>query len=111
MSEGIYIRYPHSVSYNNTNFFYIIKHNVPISHEAQQVKTADFTRFTHILASDNQNLRELERIKPKNATAEVRLWGSYLDDKPIPDPYYGSMVNCNTYMFHINANVLHLERV
>lgn len=65
------------------------KHRVPILCVARQVRTSDFTQFTHILASDKNNLRDLERIKPSNATAEVRLWGSYLDDKPIPDPYYG----------------------
>ncbi|TFK77242.1 phosphotyrosine protein phosphatase [Pluteus cervinus] len=67
------------------------KHNVPISSLARQVKTSDFTYFTHILASDESNLRDLQRIKPLNATAEVRLWGSYLDEKPIPDPYYGGI--------------------
>ncbi|KAG6878648.1 hypothetical protein C0993_001171 [Termitomyces sp. T159_Od127] len=45
--------------------------------------------FTHILAADESNLRQLLRIKPENSTADVRLWGSYLDNKPIPDPYYG----------------------
>lgn len=67
------------------------KHGVPIDHEAQQVSRQDFTRFTHILASDEANLRALENIKPRNATAEVRLWGSYLDGKAIPDPYYGGI--------------------
>jgi len=67
------------------------KHKVPISHEAQQVQKGDFTRFTHILASDESNLRDLNRIKPANATAEVKLWGSYLDGKPIRDPYYGNV--------------------
>ena len=70
-----------------------IKHRVPIICVARQVHTSDFTQFTHILASDNNNLRDLERIKPLNATAEVRLWGSYLDDKPILDPYYGGTVS------------------
>ncbi|KAF9455078.1 LMWPc-domain-containing protein [Macrolepiota fuliginosa MF-IS2] len=65
------------------------KHKVPINSTARQVKTSDFTQFTHILASDKNNLRDLERIKPANATAEVRLWGSYLDNEPVPDPYYG----------------------
>jgi len=65
------------------------KHKVPINSTARQVTTSDFTRFTHILASDKNNLRDLERIKPANATAEVRLWGSYLDNEPVPDPYYG----------------------
>jgi low molecular weight phosphotyrosine protein phosphatase len=36
-------------------------------------------------------LKSLLRVKPSNATAEVTLWGSYLDGKSIPDPYYGGM--------------------
>ncbi|PPQ67041.1 hypothetical protein CVT26_009938 [Gymnopilus dilepis] len=67
------------------------KHNVPIDSTARQVKTSDFLQFTHILAADENNLRHLNSMKPSNATAEVRLWGSYLDNKPIPDPYYGGM--------------------
>jgi len=67
------------------------KHQVPISHRARQVFPSDFTKFTHILAADESNLRDLKRIAPSNATASVRLWGSYLDDKPIPDPYYGGI--------------------
>ncbi|EDR15135.1 uncharacterized protein LACBIDRAFT_243421, partial [Laccaria bicolor S238N-H82] len=65
------------------------KHGVPISSHARQVASSDFTRFTHILASDENNLKNLISVKPANATAEVRLWGSYLDGKSIPDPYYG----------------------
>lgn len=69
------------------------QHGVPISHAARQVKPADFQKFTHILAADESNLRNLERIRPRNSSAEVKLWGSYLDDKPIADPYYGGMVS------------------
>ncbi|KAG6832281.1 hypothetical protein H0H92_003514 [Tricholoma furcatifolium] len=65
------------------------KHKVPISCIARQVDQSDFTEFTHILAADESNLRQLLRIKPTNSTADVRLWGSYDDNKPIPDPYYG----------------------
>jgi len=65
------------------------KHGVPIDSLARQVKTSDFVHFTHILAADENNLRNLKSMKPSNGTAEVRLWGSYLDNKPIPDPYYG----------------------
>jgi len=67
------------------------KHDVPIDSLARQVKTSDFIQFTHILAADESNLRNLNGIKPANATAEIRLWGSYLDNKPIPDPYYGGV--------------------
>lgn len=66
---------------------------MPIRHEARQVSQEDFRRFTHILASDEANLRNLDRMKPKDATATVRLWGSYVDDKAIADPYYGGMVS------------------
>jgi len=65
------------------------KHKVPISHRARQVTSSDFKNFTHILAADESNLRNLMSIKPTDSIAEVRLWGSYLDNKPIPDPYYG----------------------
>jgi low molecular weight phosphotyrosine protein phosphatase len=67
------------------------KHSVPISHAARQISATDFTNFTHILTADESNLRNLERVKPANSTAELRLWGSYLDNKPIADPYYGSI--------------------
>ena len=69
-----------------------MKHKIPISHAARQVTSEDFYRFTHILASDEQNLRNLNRLKPRGAPAEVRLWGSYADGKAIEDPYYGGMV-------------------
>ncbi|KAJ7071171.1 phosphotyrosine protein phosphatase [Mycena amicta] len=52
---------------------------------------SDFIEFTHILASDDSNLRDIKRVMPPNATAEVRLWGSYLDGNSIPDPWYGSL--------------------
>ncbi|KAF8222148.1 phosphotyrosine protein phosphatase [Tricholoma matsutake] len=67
------------------------KHGVPISCTARQISALDFTRFTHILAADESNLRDLLRKKPSNATADVRLWGSYLDGRSIPDPYYGGI--------------------
>ncbi|KAJ3541970.1 hypothetical protein NM688_g6022 [Phlebia brevispora] len=67
------------------------KYKVPINHAARQVSKEDFRRFTHILASDEANLRNLNRMKPRGATAEVRLWGSYDDDNQIEDPYYGGL--------------------
>lgn len=69
------------------------KFKVPIQHAARQVATEDFHNFTHILAADEANLRNLQQKKPRDATAEVRLWGSYLDNRPIADPYYGGVVS------------------
>jgi hypothetical protein len=68
------------------------KHDVPIDHAARQVSTHDFTTFDYILASDENNLRNLRGMAPKNGKADVRLFGSYNDDKAIPDPYYGGIV-------------------
>jgi len=67
------------------------KFGIPISHIARQVSQKDFYNFTHILASDNSNLDALRRIRPQDSTAEVRLWGSYLDGASIADPYYGGI--------------------
>ncbi|KAI0695122.1 phosphotyrosine protein phosphatase [Cytidiella melzeri] len=67
------------------------KHNIPINHEARQVTREDFDAFTYILASDESNLRNLESMRPKGSKAVVKLWGSYVDNKAIADPYYGGM--------------------
>ncbi|KAK2461647.1 hypothetical protein APHAL10511_006110 [Amanita phalloides] len=66
-----------------------VENNVSISHRARRISTQDFTTFSYILAADENNLHNLDCIKPQNATAKIRLWGSYLDEKPIADPYYG----------------------
>jgi len=67
------------------------KHNIPINHSARQVKEVDFRTFQYILAADESNLRSLVAKQPREGTATVRLWGSYLNDKPIGDPYYGGI--------------------
>ena len=61
---------------------------------ARQVHADDFERFDYVLAMDRANLVELERLRPRTATAEVRL---FLDFAPgsgfteVPDPYYGGV--------------------
>ena len=52
---------------------------MPIQHAARQVTEEDYRQFTHILAADEANLRSLEQGKPRDATAEIKLWGSYVD--------------------------------
>ncbi|KAK0245646.1 phosphotyrosine protein phosphatase [Armillaria nabsnona] len=71
---------------------YISQHKIPISHAARKVRSSDYTEFTHILAADESNLNSLKRNAPRNATATIRLWGSYLEsNSPISDPYYGGI--------------------
>ncbi|WP_082553928.1 low molecular weight protein-tyrosine-phosphatase [Altererythrobacter sp. Root672] len=66
---------------------------VPIDHlAARQVTVADYRRFTHIFALDEDNLTVLQARAPADATAEI---GLLLDCVPgregeeVADPYYG----------------------
>lgn len=63
---------------------------------ARQVTADDFRRFDLILAMDDDNLRELRRLRPQDATAQVMLLLEHGTDpqRPrgdgrVPDPYYG----------------------
>lgn len=43
-------------------------------------------------------------MKPADSTAEVRLWGSYVDGKAIADPYYGGVVGTHLeFCNHMNS--------
>ncbi|KAJ6621588.1 phosphotyrosine protein phosphatase I superfamily [Mycena sp. CBHHK59/15] len=70
---------------------FVQQHKIPISHQSRKLAGSDFTEFTHILASDANNLRDIKRVMPDKTTAVIRLWGSYLDGKSIPDPWYGNL--------------------
>lgn len=37
---------------------------------------------------DKANIANIERVRPKDSTAKVVLFGSYVDGKEIRDPYY-----------------------
>jgi len=57
---------------------------------ARQFSPMDFVRFDLILAMDSENLREIEALRPAEATAPVRLFSDYapeLSIHDIPDPY------------------------
>ncbi len=70
-----------------------LRHGIDISgYRARQALGEDFLRFTHILALDGQNLRDLGRIAPAGHGAHLSL---LLDMVPgregaaVKDPYYG----------------------
>jgi protein-tyrosine phosphatase len=59
----------------------------------RQVSREDFERFDFILAMDEDNLAELQRIRPPGSRATVALLMSYAPQAGstvVPDPYYGS---------------------
>ena len=52
---------------------------------ARRVVEADFERFDVVLAMDEDNLADLQRLCPAGAHAELRLF----DSAEVPDPYHG----------------------
>ena len=57
----------------------------------RQAVAEDFHRFDHIYALDKQNLANLRRIMPEDATATLGLLLDVIpgqEGQPVPDPYY-----------------------
>ncbi len=60
---------------------------------ARQVKPSDFENFNYILAMDRENLRDLKDYAPKEHVSKLGLLLDYVsnvEDKDVPDPYYGN---------------------
>ena len=70
-----------------------LKNGVDISAlRGRQVKPADFRRFTHIVALDEDNLVNLHRLAPADATADLSLLLDHVEGRegqPVADPYFG----------------------
>jgi protein-tyrosine phosphatase len=61
--------------------------------EARSVTTNDFYDFDYILAMDEENLSDLERICPEEQTEKLSLMLAHDSSsglRSVPDPYYGS---------------------
>ena len=59
---------------------------------ARQVEAVDFQRFDLLLAADRGHLRDLQRLRPAGAGAQVELllpWCGITAPQDVPDPYYG----------------------
>jgi protein-tyrosine phosphatase len=69
------------------------RHGIDISaYRARQVTEADFRRFGLILALDADNLADLRRIAPPDATADLGLLLDHAEGRrgqSVVDPYYG----------------------
>ena len=56
---------------------------------ARQVTSEDFDRFDLVLAMDDENFADLERMRPEDAHAKLRRFADYLEDADhVPDPYF-----------------------
>ncbi|QTC89139.1 low molecular weight protein-tyrosine-phosphatase [Brevundimonas pondensis] len=69
------------------------KNGVDISSlRGRQVKPIDFRRFTHVVALDEDNLANLRRLAPPDATAELSLLLDHVEGREgqlVADPYFG----------------------
>lgn len=73
---------------------------------ARQVTAADFRRFDRIVALDPQNLGDLRRIRPADATADLSLlldhvWGRA--GQAVADPYQGEDAAFDTTWADVTA--------
>ncbi|XP_035221179.1 low molecular weight phosphotyrosine protein phosphatase-like [Stegodyphus dumicola] len=66
------------------------KHSIPMQHKARQITADDFKTFDFIFGMDENNIKDLKRLAPKNSTAKIELLGDYDPEGPciIRDPYY-----------------------
>ena len=69
------------------------KNGVDIGHlRGRQVTASDFHDFDHVIAMDNQNLRDLMAKRPANAVATLSLLFDHIAGRAgedVADPYYG----------------------
>ncbi len=58
---------------------------------ARQVRARDFQDFDLLLAMDENNLRDLQRLAPPEHRHKLRLFMDFadLEERSVPDPYYG----------------------
>ncbi len=59
---------------------------------ARQVSRADFEEFDYVLAMDSDNLRNLERLCPRELRDKLHLFLDFsarYRGMEVPDPYYG----------------------
>lgn len=76
------------------------KHGIDISgYKARKVSRDDFRRFDHIVALDLENLRDLQRLRPSDATAELSLLLDHVpgrEGEAVADPWYGGPSDFDT---------------
>lgn len=84
-----------------------VRHGTDISDlRARQVRADDFRRFDHVFALDRQNLRDLQVIRPADATAELQLLMDLVpgrEGSSVADPYYGEDRDFDTTWDEVNA--------
>ena len=83
------------------------RHGTDIAHyQGRQVEPGDFRRFTHILALDTDNLRNLRAVAPADTTARIGLLMDMVPGRQghaVKDPYYGGDEGFETTWSDVSA--------
>lgn len=69
---------------------------------ARQLGVQDFYDFDVIFAMDKQNLADIQKLAPKDATAAIRLFDEF-DQANVADPYYGDIGDFEQMFKHIHS--------
>ncbi|GIX70036.1 low molecular weight phosphotyrosine protein phosphatase [Caerostris darwini] len=66
------------------------KHSIEMNHRARPISAEDFKKFNYVFGMDENNIRDLKRLAPRNSTAKIELLGDYDPEGAciIRDPYY-----------------------
>jgi len=84
-----------------------LKHGVDISGlRARQVRAEDFRRFDHVVALDHDNLSNLRRLAPPDATAELSLLLDHVPGRAgeaVADPWFGDDAGFETTWADVSA--------
>jgi protein-tyrosine phosphatase len=60
--------------------------------KARKVTVEDFDKFDIILAMDDHNVKELNKVAPSHLTGKIKLFLDFAanyEETEVPDPYYG----------------------
>jgi len=60
--------------------------------KARKVTVEDFDKFDIILAMDEHNVKELNKVAPSHLTGKIKLFLDFAanyEETEVPDPYYG----------------------
>lgn len=100
------------------------RHGVDLGPQrARQVTEGDFKDFHFVLAMDRENLQDLQRIRPADSGADLRLLCAFAPELPcdeVPDPYYGGDMGfrdvfkivdtaVGRLIDHIESEILHTD--
>ncbi|CAG9807186.1 unnamed protein product [Chironomus riparius] len=66
------------------------KHNLEYNNKARRITTEDFRKYDYIFGMDDENMSDLDELKPSDGKAKLLLLGEFdpKGERIIRDPYY-----------------------